>query len=363
MQVKQDVREQQVATPIPANRRPGANRRTKLRQSNMNMIGRTSILIALILFVCPVKAQTAQEVAKKAFASTVLLVMEDKDGQTLSLGSGFLLKDGQIVTNVHVIKGAARGYAKLIGAKAKHDIDGVLALDEERDLALLKVSGVHGISVTLGDSDMVEIGQTVYAVGNPQGLEGTFSQGILSGIRQDDTNKLLQITAPISPGSSGGPVLNSRGQVIGVSVSTYKEGQNLNFAIPSNYLKSLLIAVGPSKSLSQLAETRFERSLTDKLGEEGAKALVGGQWMWTYNSDTGYYSFSLRNQLRQPVSNVYCLVIFYDDNNNPVDVDVIQQRDVIPAGLAKRFTSKVDSSVQSLSQRAIFRVLDFELLD
>ena len=97
--------------------------------------------------------------------------------------------------------------------------------------------------VSLGNSDFAQVGETVYAVGNPRGLEGTFSQGIISSIRPVGSDKLIQITAPLSPGSSGGPVLNRKGEVIGVSVFTIRNGQNLNFAIPSNYVKPLLTKV------------------------------------------------------------------------------------------------------------------------
>ena len=185
-------------------------------------------------------AQTVQEVAKKAFGSAVLLVMEDGNGQPLSLGSGFFVRNGEIASNLHVVEGAVRGYAKLVGEKTKYDIEGIAAVDAERDLVVLKVSAGRSQALPLGNSDVVQVGESVYAVGNPQGLEGTFSQGIVSSIREVGTDKLLQITAPISPGSSGGPVLNGKGEVIGVSVATFRSGQNLNFAIPVKYLKKLL---------------------------------------------------------------------------------------------------------------------------
>ena len=91
----------------------------------------------------------------------------------------------------------------------------------------------------LGDNDTVQIGMPVYVTGNPRGLEGTFSDGLISAIREVNGRKLFQMTAPVSPGSSGGPVLNSSGEVIGITVSQVKDGQNLNFAVPVNYLKEL----------------------------------------------------------------------------------------------------------------------------
>lgn len=86
----------------------------------------------------------------------------------------------------------------------------------------------------------MQIGDVVYAVGNPLGFEGTFSQGIISAIRELESRQIIQITAPISPGSSGGPILNNKGQVIGMLVSTIEGGQNINFAIPSKDIKELL---------------------------------------------------------------------------------------------------------------------------
>jgi len=251
-------------------------------------------------------AQTAQQIAKKAFRSTVLLVMEDANGQPLSLGSGFFVRNGQAASNLHVVEGAARGYAKIIGQKTKYDIEGILAVDSKRDLVVLKIADARAGAVTFGNSESVQIGETVYAVGNPQGLEGTFSQGIVSSIREVGTDKLLQITAPISPGSSGGPVLNGKGEVIGVSVATFRGGQNLNFAIPSNYLKMLLGKVGPAKPLAQAKSSKTQRSILSDLGGRSSKGLEGGQLVWQYPYGvSGDYSISLRNRLRENVKNVF----------------------------------------------------------
>lgn len=187
-------------------------------------------------------AQTPEGIAKKALRSTVLLKMQHANGQ-LSLGSGFFIEGGLIATNYHVIKDAKRGTAKLIGQEKRFAIDGCVAQDKDRDLAILKVTGLHAPALPLGNSDNVQVGETVYAVGNPRGLEGTFSPGAISSIRSEGNTvihgEILQITAPISPGSSGGAVLNSRAQVIGIAVASRIDGQNLNFAIPSNYLDDL----------------------------------------------------------------------------------------------------------------------------
>ena len=336
----------------------------------------TSFIAFLMLLLCGIpvaNAQTPQQIAKKAFNSIVLLVMEDANGQPISLGSGFFVRNGQIATNLHVVEGAARGYAKLVGQKTKYDIEGITAIDPQRDLVILKVSAFGAQVLFLGDSDALQVGESVYAVGNPRGLEGTFSQGIISSIREVGTDKLLQITAPISPGSSGGPVLNGVSDVIGVSVATFRGGQNLNFAIPSNYLQALVAKAGATKPLSQAKSSKSNSSILADIGGRSTDGVTGGKLTWTYTAmQSGDYAFSLRNQLRENVRNIYCFVIFYDVQGDPIDVDVVQFRGLIPAGLAKRVTSKVDSSVQALTTRSMaarphtkveFRILDFEIVE
>ena len=182
-----------------------------------------------------------KQIARKALDATVLLVMKDANGRTRGPGSGFFVLSNQIATNLHVIEGASSGTAKRVGLETKYNIEGITAIDEKNDLAILQVLNRCVDPLLLGDSNTVEIGETVYVAGNPQGWEGTFSNGIISGIRERSTVKQLQMTAPISRGSSGGPVLNENGEVIGVSVRTYG-GQNLNFATPSNALNTLLSA-------------------------------------------------------------------------------------------------------------------------
>jgi hypothetical protein len=325
-------------------------------------------------------AQTAQQIAKKAFSSTVLLVMEDAHGQPVSLGSGFFVRDGEIASNLHVIEGATRGYTKVVGQKTKYDIEGITGIDRDRDLVLLRIPATRTFSLSLGNSDAVQVGESIYAVGNPQGLEGTFSQGIVSSIRGVGSDKLLQITAPISPGSSGGPVLNSKGEVIGVSVATFSGGQNLNFAIPSNYLKGMLAKAGMPKPLASATSQKNKSSILAPFGEQSTEGVIGGQFIWNNEIALrilhpmlhGSYTFSLQNKLREGVKNVYALVVFFDSNNTPLDTDIVNYKDIIDPGLAKRVTGKVDGSVQklttregsvTLATRVEIRVLDFQMAD
>ena len=224
----------------------------------------------MVLLFCTTSitsAQTVPDIAEKALAATVYLEMQDSNGKILGFGSGFFVKPNLIATNYHVIAGAASGTAKLVGKHNTYEIEGFTATSTYDDLVLLKVS-VPGINpLPLGNSDAVKIGETVYVAGNPKGLEGTFLDGIISGRHGGHAKGRIQMTAPISPGSSGGPVLNKKGEVIGVSYMIVEGGQNLNFAIPSLYLKTLLALSGTVKPLFQgnrsiSAETYFAQGNT-----------------------------------------------------------------------------------------------------
>ncbi len=238
------------------------------------------IFVTILLCRTTSNAQTVPQIVEKALAATVSLEIHDGNGALLGRGSGFFVRHNLIATNYHVIEGATRGTAKLVGKYKTYTIAGFTAVDKTNDLALLQVT-VYGVKpLPLGDSDTVRIGETIYVAGNPIGLEGTVSDGIISGRRDRYTKERLQMTAPISPGSSGGPVLNDKGKVIGVSVSGYHGVgvQNLNFAIPSNYLKALLNRSGIAKPFSQqsqfISADTYLRRGTDKIRLDDYKGAI-----------------------------------------------------------------------------------------
>src|SRR5882724_6882842 len=152
---------------------------------------------------------SASQIAKNTLPSVVAVIAEDSQGDTI-FGSGFFIGTNLIATNYHVVKNASRITVKLVAQKKRFLIENVVAVDEEKDLAILKVGGLTARPLTLGLTNPI-IGEEIYVVGNPEGFEGTFSQGIVSGRRRES---MLQITAPKSHGSSGAPVLNKRGEVI-----------------------------------------------------------------------------------------------------------------------------------------------------
>jgi S1-C subfamily serine protease len=195
-------------------------------------------------------------ISREANGAVVSIVMADNKGQPIAQGSGFVVTtNGRVVTNYHVIKNGTSAVIKLPD-DSFFTVDGVLAFDKDRDIAVIKVHGINFKTVALGDSDRLQVGDEVVAIGSPLSLESTVSNGIVSGIRtealpasgslldqalaQERERKFLQITAPISHGSSGGPLFNMLGQVVGITTAALVGGENLNFAVPINDATKLL---------------------------------------------------------------------------------------------------------------------------
>ena len=179
-------------------------------------------------------------------------------------GTGFLIdSNGTIGTNYHVIDDAEKLTVKLMDGTVADEVE-ILAENKEQDLALLRIKIKAKLSpVALGDSDKIVVGERAISIGNPLGLEHTLTDGVVSARRVHEGKKMIQMSTPVSPGNSGGPLFNTRGEVIGITTAGYMGGmaQNLNLAMPINDLKAMIKKDYPGRH---------------KLGEQSSSQ--GGRW-------------------------------------------------------------------------------------
>jgi S1-C subfamily serine protease len=200
-------------------------------------------------------------------------------------GSGFFLRPGQVVTNLHVIRGAVRAEIKTLDGKGKvFPVNGTLAIDEEGDLALLSVEtpAERPRSTELA-SELPDEGESIFVIGNPLKLEGSVSDGIVSAVREvPNSYRIIQITAPISHGNSGSPVFNLKGQVLGVVTIKVTNGQNINLAIAAARVAQL--TAGKLQPLSDLA-LKGKGDVAESLYKSGLDSL----WLGNYDNALGYF--------------------------------------------------------------------------
>ncbi|MBV9483575.1 MAG: trypsin-like peptidase domain-containing protein [Acidobacteria bacterium] len=167
-----------------------------------------------------------------------MISVRDGKGALRSIGAGFLVQDKTLATNLHVVEGGdvflEQGTVRIPAIIEKRDLT--------NDLAIVKVGVEISAAPLVLSRKKTAPGENVFAIGNPEGLDKSISTGIISAIRELDGRDLIQITAPVSHGSSGGPVLNSEGEVVGITVAMLKNGQNLNFAVPVRKVQELLVS-------------------------------------------------------------------------------------------------------------------------
>lgn len=208
------------------------------------------VLILMIFGIMPMAwSVSIQEIAQSLLTSTVILEME-KSGDS-SKGVGFIISEGKIATNYHVIEGMSVGTVRLIGTKKKYEITSVLQKDIGHDLAIVGVASDDNKiapAMTVGNSDLMKPGDKVYALANPQKVIGSFEQGTIEAIAKENTRnlsgrifkgKLFEVTLPLKPGASGGAVLNAKGEIVGVVVAKFVSREG-GLVIPINYAKALL---------------------------------------------------------------------------------------------------------------------------
>jgi hypothetical protein len=308
-----------------------------------------------LLAADPVNAdERIAKIAKDSLGSVATLIALDSNKQPLALGTGFFLDAaGSLVTAAHVVEGAAEVVVRWKGKNGT--ASEILRFDPKFDLIILKTSFSSTPAVVLGDSELVTIGEGVVVLSNPQGLEGTVSQGILSGVRNLDGVKYLQITAAVSPGSSGGPVFNLSGRVIGVANATLASGQSLNFALPSNLIKSL-----PSSpyAFKQIAVNRQKPA-----GIESGTNLVHASHVKPEfaGNDLFDVAFSVQNKTNDLIGAFKLLLVFYDNYREPLSYRFLETKETIPPGLAKQF--QVEARIRGFGRQEADRRIEIRILD
>ena len=243
-----------------------------------------ALLLAGLLFPRPASALELPQIAEATKPSVVLVTLYDANGTKAGSGSGFFVSaDGELVTNHHVIEGAARASVSMSDGRELLVL-GVLVDDPEHDIALVKVAGAGFPPLPIGDTTALHAGEDIVVIGSPLGLSTTISTGIVSAVRGDgltsqegfkkDTDKTtaawgLQISAPIAPGSSGSPILSRSGDVVGVAVGLLTRGQNLNFGIPTVFVKAAMAkaaAGAPLRALDAVPDRRKNLAISIAVG-------------------------------------------------------------------------------------------------
>jgi tetratricopeptide (TPR) repeat protein len=202
-------------------------------------------LLSILFIYCPnsySQSLSAEQIYKKVTNTVVVINAYDSNNKLAAQGSGVVFNEkGYVVTNYHVLSGNER--LEIFHGKEIVPYVDIIGIDVNKDILILKIDAKKFPSIKVGNSNSLEIGQRVYAIGSPMGFENSISEGIISGLRSyDELNRnYIQITASISPGSSGGAVVNDEGELIGISTLTVKESQNLNFAIPVDDVLSVEI--------------------------------------------------------------------------------------------------------------------------
>lgn len=252
----------------------------------------------------------------------VAMIISYKDDIPYSQGSGFFIDQNTLVTNFHCVAGADAIEFKVTNNDKVYKEAKVVKASDEYDLAIIKTKQVFPY-VKVDSLGKEKIGSKIYAIGNPRGLEGTLSDGILSGKRDNDGIEYLQITAPINPGNSGGPVLNENGRVIGVATFTFKNSQNLNFAMPIKYL---------SKCTS--LHERIPKVAQKKFGMNKSAVTISNYHCPTFGNE----NFSLKNNTTDAIYNIYGIIVYKTMSGDIFNFRPVYYKKVIPAGLAKIIT-------------------------
>lgn len=222
------------------------------------------VLTALAALVAPWPALCAdlsvEEIAEEASKSVVVIAVFDATGNQTAEATGFFVEKGRVLTNAHVVVDAVS--VEVVGDRRIYGQATISKISEDIDLALIAVENAEEPSLELSRGDGIRPGQRIIAIGNPLGLEHTVSDGLVSAVRSNGEGlQLIQITAPVSPGSSGGPLFDMQGEVIGVTAQTIEDGQNINFAIGIDSIRAFMRTPSDPKVLLPARERILWRAI------------------------------------------------------------------------------------------------------
>ena len=237
-----------------------------------------------------VAQETLPEIVRRVKPSVVAVITYDAKGNGLMSGSGFFIRPGQVLTNLHVLRGAHRAEIRTLEGKGKvYPVVGMSGVDDDADLAVLSVNMPPERSRALElSSTMPEDGERIFVIGNPLRLEGSVSDGIVSAVREvPNLGKIIQITAPISHGNSGSPLFNMRGQVIGVVTIKVVNGQNINLALAAMRVAQLR----PEKlvTFNDLAARNRAGQQAEAMAESWYRSGLDSLWLGNYENALGYF--------------------------------------------------------------------------
>src|ERR1700682_258453 len=234
----------------------------------------SAIASSLILVPKTSAQDLLPDLVRRIKPSAVAIETFDARGEQLSRGSGFFIDSERVVTNRHVIENAYRAEVHSFNGYV-YPVKGVVAVDAEGDIAVLRIEAPAGQVRSLSlDRTSPQEGESIVVIGNPFGLEGSVTNGIVSAVRDIPTfGRIIQITAPISSGSSGSPVVNMHGQVIGIATLQITGGQSVNFAIPSERISQLQAVSWMSLSELVVTSGKNKRAKAVQLFRDGLSFL------------------------------------------------------------------------------------------
>ena len=247
--------------------------------------------------------RSAEDVFAEVAPSVARVNVMDGAGRNVGTGSGVVIDNEVVLTNCHVAKPGTTLAVKLGDVVMPATVQ---LADETLDLCRLAVPGLRAPALTIGTVESLRTGQKVYAIGAPAGLELTISEGIVSALRIVTDGTIIQTTAPISPGSSGGGLFDVAGRLVGIMTFQHRFGQNLNFALPADW-------IGQMRARGTADPAARSRSVAGLLQDRSPASLILGQWLcrdWT-SGRTGQYNFEPDGRLSIAMSNNRAVTLNY----------------------------------------------------